>query len=85
MPAGPVYNVPQVFEDNQVKHLNVVATLPNVYDKDMHYITQPMTLSRTPAAVKTAAPKWGEHTDEVLSEVGFNAEQIKAFYDAGVV
>lgn len=85
VPAGPVYNVPQVFEDNQVKHLNVVATLPNVYDKDMHYITQPMTLSRTPAAVKTAAPKWGEHTDEVLSEVGFNAEQIKAFYDAGVV
>jgi len=85
VPAGPVYDVPQVFEDAQVKHLNVVATLPNVYDKDMHYITQPMTLSRTPAAVKVAAPKWGEHTDEVLSEVGFNAEQIKAFYDAGVV
>ncbi len=85
VPAGPVYDVPQVFEDEQVKHLNVVATLPNVYDKDMHYITQPMTLSRTPAAVKVAAPKWGEHTDEVLKEAGFNAEQIKAYHDAGVV
>ena len=51
----------------------------------MHYITQPMTLSRTPAAVKVAAPKWGEHTDEVLKEAGFNADQIKAYYDAGVV
>jgi crotonobetainyl-CoA:carnitine CoA-transferase CaiB-like acyl-CoA transferase len=85
VPAGPVYDVPQVFEDEQVKHLNVVATLPNVYDKDMHYITQPMTLSRTPAAVKVAAPKWGEHTDEVLKEAGFNADQIKSYHDAGVV
>jgi crotonobetainyl-CoA:carnitine CoA-transferase CaiB-like acyl-CoA transferase len=85
VPAGPVYDVPEVFEDEQVKHLGVVATLPNVYDKDMHYITQPMTLSRTPAHVKTPAPKWGEHTDEVLEEIGFDADQIKAFHDKGVV
>jgi crotonobetainyl-CoA:carnitine CoA-transferase CaiB-like acyl-CoA transferase len=85
VPAGPVYDVPQIFEDKQVQHLNVVATLPNVYDKDMHYITQPMTLSRTPAAVKTPAPKWGEHTEEVLKEIGFNAEQIKVFFNQGVV
>jgi crotonobetainyl-CoA:carnitine CoA-transferase CaiB-like acyl-CoA transferase len=85
VPAGPVYDVPQVFEDEQVKHLNVVATLPNVYDKEMHYITQPMTLSRTPAEVKVAAPQWGEHTDEVLAEVGYSAPEIKAFHDAGVV
>jgi len=56
VPAGPVYDVPEVFEDEQVKHLGVVATLPNVYDKDMHYITQPMTLSRTPATSKHPHP-----------------------------
>jgi len=85
VPAGPVYDVPEVFEDEQVKHLGVVATLPDVYEKDMHYITQPMVLSRTPAMVKAAAPKWGEHTDEVLEEIGFDAQQIKAFHDQGVV
>ncbi len=85
VPAGPVYDVPEVFEDEQVKHLGVVATLPNVYDKDMHYITQPMVLSRTPASVKTGAPGWGEHTDEVLEEIGFDADQIKAFHEKGVV
>lgn len=85
VPAGPVYDVPQVFEDEQVKHLGVVHTLPNVYDKDMHYITQPMTLSRTPADVVTPAPGWGEHTDEVLAEIGYDAAQIRALHDGGVV
>lgn len=85
VPAGPVYDVPQIFEDEQVKHLDVVATLPNVYDKDMHYITQPMTLSRTPPKVVAAAPGWGEHTDEVLAEIGYSADEIKAFHDNGVV
>lgn len=85
VPAGPVYDVPQVFEDEQVKHLGVVHTLPNVYDKDMHYITQPMTLSRTPADVVTPAPGWGEHTDEVLAEIGYDSAQIKALHDGGVV
>jgi crotonobetainyl-CoA:carnitine CoA-transferase CaiB-like acyl-CoA transferase len=85
VPAGPVYSVPQLVEDAQVKHLKVVSTLENVYDKDMHYIAQPMTLSRTPAEVVTPAPGWGEHTDEVLAEVGFTSEQIKAFHENGVV
>jgi crotonobetainyl-CoA:carnitine CoA-transferase CaiB-like acyl-CoA transferase len=85
VPAGPVYNVPELVEDAQVKHLDVIQTLPDVYDKDMHYIAQPMTLSRTPAKIKTPAPAWGEHTDEVLGEIGFTADQIKAFHDNGVV
>lgn len=85
VPAGPVYSVPQVVEDPQVKHLNVVSTLPNVHHKDMHYISQPMQLSRTPAQVATPAPGWGEHTDEVLAEIGFTPEQIKAFHDSGAV
>jgi crotonobetainyl-CoA:carnitine CoA-transferase CaiB-like acyl-CoA transferase len=85
VPAGPVYDVPQIFEDEQVKHLGVVATLPEVYDKQMHYITQPMTLSRTPPKVVAAAPGWGEHTDEVLDEIGYSADQIKSLHDNGVV
>lgn len=85
VPAGPVYDVPQMFEDQQVKHLGVVASLANVYDKDMHYITQPVTLSRTPPEVVTPAPGWGEHTDQVLTEVGYSEQQIKQFHDDGVV
>lgn len=85
VPAGPVYDVPEVFEDEQVKHLGVVASLPEVYGKAMHYITQPMTLSRTPPDVKTPAPGWGEHTDEVLTEIGYGESEIKQLHDDGVV
>jgi crotonobetainyl-CoA:carnitine CoA-transferase CaiB-like acyl-CoA transferase len=37
----------------------------------------PVTLSRTPASVRTAAPDIGEHTDEILGELGFSAEDVK--------
>ena len=85
VPAGPVYTVPQVFEDPQVQHLNVTATLPTQYGKDMHFITQPVVLSRTPSQVVAPAPGWGEHTDEVLTELGFSDSDISDFRARGVV
>lgn len=86
VPAGPVYSVPEVVEDEQVKHLGVVKTLPKSFeDRDMHFITQPVALSRTPADIKTAAPACGEHTVEVLKELGFSDEQVSAWQAQGVV
>jgi crotonobetainyl-CoA:carnitine CoA-transferase CaiB-like acyl-CoA transferase len=85
VPAGPVYTVPQVFEDEQVKHLNVTATLPTQFGKDMHFITQPVVLSRTPSKVVAPAPGWGEHTDEVLGDLGFSVTDIEDFHARGVV
>ena len=80
VPAGPVYSVPEVFEDEQVKHLAVTATLHTPENGDKHYITQPVTLNRTPAQVVAPAPEWGEHTDEVLQEAGYSQEDIKTFH-----
>ncbi|MEO7242733.1 MAG: CoA transferase [Variovorax sp.] len=85
VPAGPVYNVPQLFEDEQVKHLNVTASLTTDFGKEMHYITQPVTLARTPAKVKAQAPGWGQHTDEVLAEAGYSKSAIRQFHADGVV
>jgi len=85
IPAGPVYSVPELIDDPQVQHLNVSSTLPNVYNKDMHYINQPMALTRTPSKVVSPAPGWGEHTDEVLDSLGFNPADIQALHEKGVV
>ena len=81
VPAGPVYTVPQVFEDEQVKHLEVTSTLEGANGKQTHYITQPVILERTPARVVAPAPAWGEHTDEVLKEVGFTEAEIQQFHE----
>jgi len=85
IPAGPIYSVPELVNDPQVKHLNVITTLPNVYDKDMHYINQPMHLTRTPSKVVSPAPGWCEHTDEVLESLGFNSSEITTLHQQGVV
>lgn len=85
VPAGPVYSVPQMFEDRQVRHLGVTRTLRHPNGRDMQYITQPVTLARTPAEVVAPAPGWGQHTDEVLAEAGYGADEIRAFHQAGVV
>lgn len=81
VPAGPVYSVPEVFEDEQVKHLGVVSSLPTANGKETHYITQPVILERTPAQVVAPAPAWGEHTDEVLKEVGYSPAEIQLFHE----
>lgn len=85
VPAGPVYSVPQVFEDEQVKHLAVTTSLATNFGKEMHYITQPVTLERTPSKVMAPAPGWGEHTDEVLSEAGYSNDEIRQFHADTVV
>ncbi len=85
VPAGPVYTVPEVFEDEQVRHLGVTSSLDTPYGKRMHYITQPVTLARTPSQVVAPAPGWGEHTDEVLSEAGYTEAEIRRFHEEAVV
>jgi crotonobetainyl-CoA:carnitine CoA-transferase CaiB-like acyl-CoA transferase len=85
VPAGPVYTVPQVFEDAQVKHLGVTTSLMTNFGKEMHYINQPVTLERTPSKVVAPAPDWGEHTDEVLQEAGYSAAEIQQFHTDSVV
>jgi len=85
VPCGPVYTIPQMVEDPQVKHLDVVATAPTSVGQDMKVITQPVKLSRTPAHVVSGAPQWGEHTEEVLKEAGFSAAAIAALSQQGVI
>ena len=85
VPAGPVYNVPQMFADKHIKQANISKMVKDKAGKEKGFITQPAMLSRTPADVVTTAPQWGEHTQEVLTEVGYTAEEIAKFQDQGVV
>jgi crotonobetainyl-CoA:carnitine CoA-transferase CaiB-like acyl-CoA transferase len=85
VPAGPVYTVPQMFEDPQVQHLGVAQKVPAWQGGERSFITQPVTLARTPAEVARTAPGWGEHTDEVLREIGYDDAAIARLHETGVV
>jgi len=85
VPAGPVYTVPQVFEDPQVRHLGAARTVPAWQGGERVMVTQPVTLARTPADIARTAPGWGEHTDEVLREAGYDDDAIGRLRDARAI
>ena len=52
---------------------------------DTRMARQPVRLSRTPSQLVVSPPKAGEHTDEVLTELGYDAAAIASFHQRGVV
>jgi formyl-CoA transferase len=84
-PAGPIYTMDQVFADPQVKHLAMTRTVPHKVLGDVEVIGQPIELSRTPWSIRSATPEAGEHTDAVLTELGYGAADIAALRAAKVV
>jgi crotonobetainyl-CoA:carnitine CoA-transferase CaiB-like acyl-CoA transferase len=85
VPCGPIYNIDQVFADPQVKHLGIAQSTPKKDGTPLHLVGQPVTLSRTSSRMAVRPPMLGEHTDEVLSEFGFKADEIAALRAAKAV
>jgi formyl-CoA transferase len=78
VPSGPILDVKQVFENEQIQHLRMAVPVQHPALGEIRVQAPPVTLSRTPASVRTHAPDTGEHTDEILGELGFSGEQIAA-------
>jgi crotonobetainyl-CoA:carnitine CoA-transferase CaiB-like acyl-CoA transferase len=76
--CGPIYTMDQVFADPQVQHLHAAASVNHPVLGDIRVVNQPVTLSRTPASMVRATPEPGEHTNEILGELGYSAEEIKS-------
>jgi crotonobetainyl-CoA:carnitine CoA-transferase CaiB-like acyl-CoA transferase len=85
VPAGPVYSVPEMFTDPQVQHLKVAQKMKTPQGSVAGLITQPVRLERTPAAIVASAPAWGEHSDEVLREAGYDEAGIAELRGKGIV
>jgi formyl-CoA transferase len=78
VPCGPIYGIDQVFADPQVQHLHAAATVKHPLLGDIRVVNQAVGLSRTPATMVSATPEIGQHTDEVLTEVGYSAADVAA-------
>jgi crotonobetainyl-CoA:carnitine CoA-transferase CaiB-like acyl-CoA transferase len=85
VPAGPIYKVDEVFADPQVQHLGMAVPVNDRERGDTRVVGPAISLSRTPASVVCSVPEEGEHTDDLLGEVGYTADEIARLRAAKVV
>jgi formyl-CoA transferase len=85
VPSGPIYRMNEVFDDPQVKHLGIAQAVEHPKLGRIELVGQAVTLSRTPSRLYGATPERGEHTDEVLREVGYDDKAIAALREGGVI
>jgi len=79
VPAGPIFDISEVWSNDQVKSREMDVTLEHPTAGKIRNIGLATKLSQTPGKIKTAAPLLGQHTKEILIEMGYTAEEIEEF------
>ena len=85
VPAGPVLNVQECFENEQVQTLPITATVEHPALGPITILRSGVNVERTPARIHCAAPELGQHTDEVLRELGYDDAAISRLRQSGAV
>ncbi|PIX24431.1 MAG: formyl-CoA transferase [Deltaproteobacteria bacterium CG_4_8_14_3_um_filter_45_9] len=75
----PILTLEEVFQHPQVLHRKMVMEYEHPVEGKIRQVGNPIKSSRFPFEIRTPAPAWGEHTMEVLKEIGYSEEEIKHF------
>jgi crotonobetainyl-CoA:carnitine CoA-transferase CaiB-like acyl-CoA transferase len=85
VPCGQINSIDQVFADPQVQQLEMVQSVPSPHYDPLRLVAQPMQLSGKRPEVRLRPPERGEHTEEVLSSVGYKPGEIAEFRRKGII
>jgi len=85
VPAGPVLDVGEMHRDPQTRARGMVTEARHSRLGSVRTIGPPVKFSETPGGVARGAPVLGEHTREVLGEIGYDSSEIEALIAAGAV
>jgi formyl-CoA transferase len=85
VPCGPILNMAETFDHPQVKNREMAVEVDHPTAGKTRVLGFPPKLSGTPGIVYRPAPTLGQHTDEVIGELGKNDEEIRALRDEGVL
>jgi crotonobetainyl-CoA:carnitine CoA-transferase CaiB-like acyl-CoA transferase len=85
VPCGRVLDLAEVFSDPQVQAQEMALEIDHPGHGPVRMSGFPVKLSATPARLRLPAPTLGEHTDEVLRDLGYEAQRIAALREAGII
>jgi len=81
----PIHSFAEACEDPQIKARNMVVKMNHPKFGIIHNVASPIKYSRTPLNIKALAPKPGQHTKEILVNLGYSEENIRKFRKNGVI
>jgi crotonobetainyl-CoA:carnitine CoA-transferase CaiB-like acyl-CoA transferase len=83
--CAPVQGFDDLVEDPQLVHNDLITTVPHpTTGDDVRVVGMPVRFSATPGDVRSGPPAVGQHTDDILSRLGFTDEEIGAMHEDGV-
>lgn len=85
VPCGPINTVAEVFEEPQVKAREMLRHVPHPSGVDAPQVASPMRFADSPLQTQTAPPLLGQHSDDILSELGYSTAGIHALREAGAI
>ena len=85
IPAGPVNDIEQAFDDPQVRHLGVARPVRHPAVGDIEIVRNATNIDGVSNDIRSASPEPGQHTAEVLAQLGFDDDEIAGLVDGGVV
>jgi crotonobetainyl-CoA:carnitine CoA-transferase CaiB-like acyl-CoA transferase len=85
VPCGPINDLADVFADPQVRERAMTVQMPHPLAGSVHLVASPMKFSATPVQYRKPPPLLGEHTAEVLRELGFDEPELSALRSAGAI
>jgi crotonobetainyl-CoA:carnitine CoA-transferase CaiB-like acyl-CoA transferase len=85
VPAAPLNTLDEVFADPQIKTYGFPTEVEHPKMGKVKMVGNAVELSRTPPGIDRPPPVLGEHTEEILTSLGYGVEEITALRDGGVI
>lgn len=85
IPCGPVNSIEDALQDPQVIHRGMVTEAHHPLLGRIKQLGIPIKFSETPGESPSAAPLYGQHTNEILEDLGYSRESIEGFRKNGVI